>query len=139
MSLGRSGTGDTKKNNADVDDDNEPGDYHGAKQSRSQQSNAAPVHHKQKRTKIKSITPMRMKRGKSEEPFLPQDGNMTPDGLSDSGDDLLTSHQSKHHRNRKDVEAGGNNTEEEEMSILNRMREKREWNRRRNTDDCQVS
>ena len=56
-----------------------------------------------------------MKRGKSEEPFLPEGGVGTSD------DDIL-----------KD--------DEEEESVMNRIMERRiEWSRRRNTDDCSVS
>lgn len=57
-----------------------------------------------------------MKRGKSEEPFLPPDG-----GGGTSDDDRL-------------------NDEEEEETVMNRIMERRiEWSRRRNTDDCNVS
>lgn len=85
-----------------------------------------------------------MKRGKSEEPFLQQDENGEASGnggLSDSADDLDAGGRDKRHqRCGKDSEGGGGNTEEE-MSVYNRIMERRsEWNnRRRNTDDCQVS
>lgn len=88
-----------------------------------------PKHH-QKRTRIKSIvTPRRMKRGKSEEPFLHQDENTG--NLSDSEDDKLAD---------KDVVRAAAKAQEEQ-EVYNRIMEKRsEWNRnRRGTDDCQVS
>ena len=88
-----------------------------------------PKHH-QKRTRIKAIvTPRRMKRGKSEEPFLHHDENTA--NLSDSGDDKL---------NDKDV-VGAAAKAQEEQEIYNKIMEKRsEWNRtRRGTDDCHVS
>jgi hypothetical protein len=88
-----------------------------------------PKHH-QKRTRIKSIvTPRRMKRGKSEEPFLDHDGNIAYS--SDSGDDKLDD------RNVSSAAAKA----QEEQEIYNKIMEKRsEWNRnRRGTDDCQVS
>ena len=60
-----------------------------------------------------------MKRGKSEEPFLPEGGG----NVGTSDDDIL-----------KDDE------EEEEESVMNQIMERRiEWSRRRNTDDCSVS
>ena len=60
-----------------------------------------------------------MKRGKSEEPFLPAEGN---GGGVKSADDIL-------------------NDEESEQTVMNRIMERRvEWSRnRRNTDDCNVS
>ena len=86
--------------------------------------------HHQKRTRIKSIvTPRRMKRGKSEEPFLDRDGNIAYS--SDSADDKLDD---------KDVVSAAAKAQEEQ-EIYNKIMEKRsEWNRnRRGTDDCQVS
>lgn len=83
--------------------------------------------HHQKRTRIKSlVTPRRMKRGQSEEPFLGQDYN-----TSDSGDDKLED---------KDIVSAAAK-EQEEQEVYNKIMEKRgEWNRnRRGTDDCQVS
>ena len=88
-----------------------------------------PKHH-QKRTRIKSIvTPRRMKRGKSEEPFLHHDENS--DNLSESEDSKLAD---------KDV-VGAAAKAHEEQEVYNRIMERRsEWNRnRRGTDDCQVS
>lgn len=64
-----------------------------------------------------------MKRGKSEEPFLQQDGNNT-----DSGDDLL---------NDKDVVAAAAKAQEEEEVYRNIMEKARA--RRKNSDDCNVS
>ena len=59
-----------------------------------------------------------MKRGKSEEPFLPEGGG----NVGTSDDDIL------------------NDEEEGEESVMNRIMERRiEWSRRRNTDDCSVS
>ena len=84
--------------------------------------------HQKNRTRIKSIvTPRRMKRGKSEEPFLQQDGNNT-----DSGDDLL---------NDKDVVTASAKAQEEEEIYKNIMERRAEWNRarRQNSDDCNVS
>jgi len=86
--------------------------------------------HYQKRTRIKSIvTPRRMKRGKSEEPFLDHDGNIAYS--SDSEDNKLV--------DKDVVDAAAKAQEEQE--IYNKIMERRgEWNRnRRGTDDCQVS
>jgi len=83
--------------------------------------------HHQKRTRIKSlVTPRRMKRGQSEEPFLSHDYN-----TSDSGDDKLED---------KDV-ANAAAKAQEEQEVYNKIIEQRGgWNRnRRGTDDCQVS
>ena len=71
-----------------------------------------------------------MKRGKSEEPFLPQDENNKCD-YSDSGDEIL---------NDRDVVAAAAKAQEEE-EVYHRMMERRnEWNRaRKNSNDCHVS
>ena len=75
------------------------------------------------------VTPRRMKRGTSEEPFLHQDRNK--DNYSDSGDDKL---------NEKDVVAAAAKAQEEEEIYNKIMENRREWNRaRRSADDCQVS
>ena len=71
-----------------------------------------------------------MKRGKSEEPFLPQDENSKGD-FSDSGDDIL---------NDKDVVAAAAKAQEEEEVYHKMMERRNEWNRaRKDSNDCHVS